>query len=143
MSDVSLKAKVQFTPRDNFGRYIEVRVTPAAIKGTKAANGILFDATQQRVHVDSGDLKSSGTQEIEVTERTVVGRVIYTAAHARFNEFGTGIRGAASPGASADVTYSSTWPGMAAIPFMRPALDDVRDPMKNAFASEMSAGLKV
>ena len=95
---------------------------PLLVGGVTAATQAVFDISQGLVHVDTGELKSSGITSVEWTGTKVTGYITYTAGHAAYNEFGTGRRGAASPGAG-PYPYKQDWPGMAAIPFMRPALD--------------------
>ena len=76
-------------------------------------------------HEDTGDLRDSGSLTVDSTETTATAHITFDSDHAVFNEFGTGIRGAASEGAG-PYPYDPNWPGMAAIPFLRPAADEER-----------------
>ena len=100
---------------------------------------IVFDVSQSLVHVDTGELKASG--HVEVVSDTSAA-VIYDSDHAMYNEYGTGIRGAASPGAGPG-PYDPNWPGMAAIPFLRPALDSTRPEVLEVFRDNMAAAVKL
>ena len=78
------------------------------------------------VPVDTGALRDSiEASVIESTPTRAVARVAPDTPYAAYVEFGTGIAGAASPGAG-NVPYSTTWPGMPAQPYMRPAWDAKR-----------------
>ncbi len=88
---------------------------------------------QTIVPVDTGELRDSiHTEPVEVSGNIVHGSVVADAEHAGFVEFGTGIRGAASPGAGLG-PYSTSWPGMPAQPYMRPATDTARPAIIEAF----------
>ena len=128
------RASATFTPRGAGGRFVPVVLTPAAIDGVNAALKIIYDRSQDLVAVDTGALKESGKiNEAQSTGLTVAGSVEYTASYAAFVEFGTGIRGAASPGAG-EGPYNPKWPGMVAQPFLRPPLDQSRDEVKGEIA---------
>lgn len=117
---MNLRASSTFRAGD-WSRF-EAKIVPRLVKGVTAATQAVFDISQELVHVDTGELKASGGTSVEWKGHSVTGFVTYTAGHAAFNEFGTGRRGAASAGAG-PYSYDHNWPGMAAIPFMRPALD--------------------
>ncbi len=124
---MSLRATSTFKPRNDLGRFAEVRLTPGIREGAEEWIQAVFDRSQQLVAVDTGELKSSGeiipTRE---TGKTIVCGMHYTAGHAAYVEYGTGARGAGSPGAG-DVTYNPDWPGMPAQPYVRPAYDEYRE----------------
>lgn len=94
----------------------------------------VLDEALAIVPVDTGELRSSG--HVEVTAAGSIGaasaKVIFDADHAAFNEYGTGQRGAASPGAGAG-PYDPNWPGMPATPYLRPALDSARSTILEIF----------
>jgi len=142
MSDFSLHARVQFTPRASSGQFVS-RVAAGAANGVNASLKLIYDRSQELVKVKTGELKSSG-KIIEASEKDgkSTGSVVYTAAHAGYNEFGTGIRGSSSAGASDRVTYSPTWPGMAASPFMRPAADESRQAIKAQMRQDLSVSIR-
>lgn len=118
--NMNLRASSAFRA-GSFAR-LEAVLVPKLVKGVTAATQTVFEISQGLVHVDTGELKDSGSTNVEWTGTKVTGYITYTAGHAADNEFGTGRRGAASPGAG-PYPYKQDWPGMAAIPFMRPALD--------------------
>ena len=143
MADVSLKAKVQFAPRGDLGRFIETKITPGVIASVKAAQGLIVQEAKALCPVgETGDLRDSiGPEDPEETGKSVVGAVTASAPYAGYVEYGTGIRGSKSEGAG-PYPYSPTWPGMEAQPFLRPALDTTREAVKELFASNLSISLK-
>lgn len=61
----------------NFGE-LGAKVTPGAVKEWEAATEVMFGATQQYIHVDSGDLQGSGSIEIEdETRHTITAAISY------------------------------------------------------------------
>ena len=137
-----IQATVKSTPRNSAGQFISSRVTPAIRAGIQAYVQTMFDESQALVPVDTGELKASGSIVIEETERRVTGHVVYSAGHAGYVEYGTGIRGAESEGAG-PYSYSTTWPGMPAQPYLRPALDSTRETAFGLFKGAASAEMKV
>ncbi len=112
------------------------------IAGVKAAQGLIVQEAKDLCPVDTGFLRDSiAASEPDETGKTVVGAVVASAPYSSFVEFGTGIRGAASPGAGKG-PYSPTWPGQPAQPYLRPALDSTRTVVKEAFAGSLSVELK-
>ena len=114
---------------------------------------MIKDRAQEIVPVDTGALRESidyqvyrGIQNIERggsiggSAFSVTGIVQPDEPYAAYVEFGTGIRGASSPGAGAG-PYSSTWPGMPAQPYMRPALDESRDSILDLFRANISVAI--
>lgn len=74
--------------RQSFGQ-LPVRAT-AQTRMWQIAGDVMFDKSQQKVHVLSGDLKSSGRPaETKVEGLTVVAEIAYEAEHALF-EFSRG-----------------------------------------------------
>ena len=115
---------------------LEALLVPKLVAGVTAATNAVFEISQGLVHVRSGDLKDSGSVSVEWTGTKVTGYISYSSGHAAFNEFGTGRRGAASPGAG-PYEYDPNWPGMDAIPFMRPALDQGRQQTVDAMRAAL------
>jgi HK97 gp10 family phage protein len=137
----SFKASAVFTPRGAGGRFVPVVLAPAAAEGVNAALKVIYDRSQDLVAVDTGALKASGKiNEAQNTGLSVSGSVEYTEPYAAFLEFGTGIRGAESAGAGAG-PYNPKWPGMAAQPFMRPAIDESHDEVKEAISTTLRSVL--
>jgi hypothetical protein len=85
--------------------------------------------------VDTGELQASIGTATNWEGQRVTGSVSASAKHAAYVEFGTGIRGAASPGAGPG-PYSPTWPGMIAQPYLRPSIDSSHDAILGAFKDE-------
>lgn len=111
---------------------LEELIVPKLIDGAKVGAQAVYQESQALVAVDTGELKSSGGTSVEWTGKRVDGYVEYSAPHAAYVEFGTGIRGASSAGAG-PFPYSPNWPGMVAQPYLRPALDRSRDKILDAF----------
>lgn len=137
-----IHATATSTPRGNLGQFIAGRVTPAVRAGVAAFTQAIYDESQSLVRVRTGELKASGKQVITETEKRVTGHVVYDAPHAGYVEFGTGIRGAESAGAG-PYSYSATWPGMPAQPYLRPALDIARETGFALFKGAVSAEMKL
>lgn len=142
MSDVSMKARAQFTPRGDAGRFVSAVLTPGIIASVRAAQGLIVQEAQSACPVRTGALRESiAAVEPEETGKTVVGEVVAAAPYAGYVEYGTGRRGASSAGAG-PYPYNQDWPGMVAQPFMRPALDTTRDAVREIFSSNLSIGLQ-
>lgn len=106
-----------------------------------ASSKLIEDTAKLLCPRDTGALAESITTEIRETEKTITGIVSPHMPYAAFVEFGTGIVGAGSAGAGPG-PYSSTWPGMVAQPYMRPALDSSRGAVSDLFRSEISVALR-
>lgn len=122
---MNLTSYSNYQPRSGAGRFIEAKITEAITSAVTAWAERVLATAQSIVAVRSGDLLDSGHIVVTETGRTIAAAVVFDSPHSVFVEFGTGIRGAASPGAG-DVPYSPTWPGMAAQPYLRPAFDQHR-----------------
>ena len=130
---MNIKATASFQA-GNWSR-LEAKLVPLLTEGVGNAATAVLDISRQLVPVDTGELVSSGMTSVAWQGSSVNGFISYSAGHAAFVEFGTGIRGAASAGAG-PYPYSETWPGMVAQPYIRPALDlgrqEVLDAIKAA-----------
>ena len=136
-----IRATATATFRSDAGRFIQGKITPAVRAGVEAFGNLVLEESQALVPVDTGELKASGSVVVVETDKTVRAEVVYSAGHAAFVEFGTGIRGASSPGAG-PYSYSPTWPGMVAQPYLRPALDAAREAGKALFNSQVAAAFR-
>jgi HK97 gp10 family phage protein len=137
-----LKATAQYTPRGDLGQFVKARITPAVREAVARSCDIVVEEAKTIVPVRTGELRDSiHATEPQDREHTVVGSVVADAPHAGYVEYGTGIRGAASEGAG-PYPYSATWPGMAARPYLRPALDAARERIREEFESAISMGVK-
>lgn len=123
---MNLTSFSHYQPRADSGQFLVAKITEAVTLGiTNWADRVLATA-QAIVPVRSGELRDSGHVEVTEAGKTVYAAVVFDSPHSIFVEFGTGQRGAASPGAG-DVPYSPTWPGMPAQPYLRPAFDQHRN----------------
>ena len=139
---VPLKARVQYTPRGDLGRFIATHITPGIIAGVAAAQGLIVQEAQALCPVRTGALRDSiAASEPDDTGRTVVGTIVASAPYAGYVEYGTGRRGSESADRG-PYNYTMSWPGMTAQPFLRPALDSARDVVREAFAAALSVELK-
>lgn len=140
MSDIALHADMVWTPRNDLGQFISQRLSPAAEAGVTEWARLVLDRAQQLVPVRTGELKGSGKVVVRKTERTVVASVVFTAEHAGYVEWGTGLRGSSSAGAG-PYPYSASWPGMPAQPYLRPAADETRSEGREACKREVALAL--
>lgn len=139
---MNVKATATFTGRDLLGRFVESKVTPGIRAGIGQWQRLIRDEAKLLVPVDTGELRDSiEVQEVEDTGKTVRGAVVASAPHASFVEYGTGARGAASPGAG-PYTYNMAWPGMRAQPYLRPASDHVKEDGRAWLINEIAARVK-
>lgn len=111
------------------------RLVKAATAAVDAASEIVLGRAREIVPVDTGELVSSGGYTVEWKGKQVTGTISFTAEHAAYVEFGTGIRGASSPGAG-PYAYNPDWPGMRAQPYLRPALDSSREEIRDEFSKQ-------
>jgi HK97 gp10 family phage protein len=137
---MKLQATATYKPRGDLGRWIEANVTPAILSAMKDSVVLIQESAKALCPVDTGALRESITTEVEVG-KTVVGRVGPHMPYAGYVEFGTGIRGAASPGAG-EGPYSESWPGQPAQPFLRPSLDQNRKAVEELFRGEIAIALR-
>ncbi len=137
---MSLSARAQFTPRGDLGRFVEVKITPAVVAAVTASCKLIEETAKGYCPVETGALRDSITSSVDDSGKTVVGSVSPNMPYAAYVEFGTGIAGSESAGAGAG-PYSETWPGMAAQPYMRPALDESREAVLDLFRSNISLAL--
>lgn len=139
-SDMGLSARAQFTPRGDLGRFVDVQIAPGVKASVEAACKTIEGRAKELVPVDTGALRDSITTEVNETGKTVVGTVSSDLPYAVFTEYGTGRRGEASPGAGAG-PYNPNWPGMPATPWLRPAVDENREAIKDLFRANISLSL--
>lgn len=133
---MNFRAAATFQAGD-FSR-LENLIVPRLVTGATAATKAVFDISQTLVHVRSGELKGSGSYQVEWVGQKVIGYVTYSSPHAAYNEFGTGRRGAASGQWAGPYPYKLSWPGMTAIPFIRPAMDIGRQQILDAFQEALA-----
>jgi len=76
---------------------------------------------------DGGRLRQSIETFVDIGHESSEGGIGTSVHYAAYNEFGTGLRGSQDSGGYPEpdgLTYNLSWPGMAAQPFLRPALYD-------------------
>lgn len=129
-----LHATAQYTPRNDVGQFIAQRITPAVIAATQEAAALVLVEAQAIVPVRTGQLRDSGrVGEVRELNSRATADVEFTAGHAAYVEYGTGVRGSESPGAG-PYPYDPDWHGMPAQPYLRPALDTARSEMLGIYA---------
>lgn len=138
---MNLTSFSRYVPRNGGGQFIQAKVDEAVAQFVTAWATKVLETAQGTVAVRSGELRDSGHVEVTETGKTVAAAVVFDSPHAVFVEFGTGQRGAASPGAG-DGPYNPNWPGMAAIPFLRPAFDAHRDEAEGMAREFVGVALK-
>ncbi len=141
MSDVVLRAAAVWTPRNDLGQFVSEKVGPAAMDGVTAWANLVLERAQQLVPVRTGELRDSGHIEVLIVNGRAVAMVVFSADHAGYVEWGTGLRGASSAGAG-DGPYSSTWPGMEAQPYLRPASDEMKEDGANLCRQTVALALR-
>lgn len=139
--------KLSATPTVKFGSFasLEALIVPKLMKGAAAGSQAVLAESQIRVPVAGGSLKASGSTSVEWKGTSVKGYVMYSAGHAAFVEFGTGIVGRGTypfelPTEGVPFTgewvydyKQQDWRGMVAQPYLRPALDICRQQILDAF----------
>lgn len=119
------------------------RIMAGVSAGVARAASLVEEEAKQNAPVDTGELRDSiaaqspeQDRDVRGTGNAVTAIVSVSAPHAPFVEYGTGERGAESPG-HGDGPYSPTWAGMPAQPYMRPAIDTRKQDVLQAIAEEV------
>lgn len=136
-----IRATATWRPRNDLGQWVQANIGPAVKAAVSESCELLKQRMIELVPVDTGRLRDSIAVSIEELPRTIRGSVGPDTPYAAYVEFGTGIRGQNSPGAGAG-PYSSTWPGMPAQPYVRPALDEKRGEVLEIFAHDIALAVK-
>lgn len=137
-----ISATATFTPKLSPSSFVSGVISPAVRASCQAAAQLIQQAAQAKCPRRTGRLADSIAVEVidgDVQMSATVGPrgVDYDF----YVEFGTGRRGAGSAGAG-PYPYKESWPGMAAQPYMRPAIDESRDAILDLFASNITPALK-
>jgi hypothetical protein len=134
MGLVNFRAQSSFRAGD-WSRVVS-KILPRVVAAVTAASEAVLNVSRQYCPVRSGALVASGGTQVSILGEKVVGFVYYTAGHASFVEFGTGLTGSgtypyALPEQGVPFTGSwvydyktQGWIGMTAQPYLRPALDE-------------------
>lgn len=124
----------QFAPRNDLGRFAKVVMSPRCVSAVQESCELVQSIAQGYCPVDTGALQASITIDPpKEGDASVTGSVAPHMPYASYVEYGTGQRG--DP--SAPYAHVSTWPGMNAQPYMRPALDEARGQVKEIFLREL------
>lgn len=132
---MNIRAKATFRAGD-WAR-LEAKLVPLLTIGAQNAAAAVLEISQTLVPVDTGELRASGGTSVEWKGSRVTGYVVYSSAHAAYNEFGTGRRGSASGNGGPGISYDENWPGMTGQPYIRPALDIGRQQTVDAFRAAL------
>jgi hypothetical protein len=137
-----------------FGDFAKIteRLVPRLLAGAQTAADAVLAESQTLVPVGAtSDLKSSGRTDVEWSGTKVMAYVSYLAHHAAFVEFGTGLAGRGTypfdlPVSGTPITGAwvydykqQNWPGMVSRPYLRPALDNCRQAIQDAFTSAIAS----
>lgn len=136
---MGISATATFKPTGNLSRFCEDVIRNAVHSAVEGGCALIEAPAKEYCPVDTGALQSSISTTVEDLDSGVRGSVGPHMDYAAFVEFGTGERGAASPGAGTG-PYGSR-PGMPAQPYMRPALDENRDNVLELFRTQIGAAL--
>lgn len=135
-----ITASAIWRPRSDFGRFVQVRITPAVRESVEQACQMIESSAKSYCPVDTGALRDSITSNVEELEKTIRGEVAPHMHYAAYVEYGTGIRGAGSPEAGPG-PYNMNWPGMVPQPYMRPAFDEHREKIDEVFRHNIGVAL--
>ena len=137
-----ISARATFTPRSSAGQFVTAVVTPAVVASVQASATLIQQSAQEKCPVETGLLRDSISVQLIEGDKTVSASVGPRGVdYANYVEYGTGRRGSESAGAG-PYPYKMSWPGMAAKPYMRPAVDEARDSILDLFASNISSAIK-
>lgn len=135
-----LSARAQFTPRSSLGQFISTVISPGVLASVQASADLIRDTAKAYCPVDTGALRDSIESSSRETGKSAVGTVTVGMPYGPYVEYGTGRRGAESPDAGPG-PYTLSWPGMTPQPYMRPAVDESRQPILDIFRSQISIGM--
>lgn len=148
---MNFKASATFKPVDLVR--LQQKLVPKIVAAVTEGCGAVVEEAQAMAPSESGELHDSiHTASVQLIGTSVSGTVVADAPHAGFVEFGTGLAGEGTypgdlPEAGVPFTGSwvydykgQNWPGHAAQPYMRPALDSARGAIIAAYARQ---GFKV
>lgn len=93
-------------------------------------------AAKQLAPVDTGELRRGITAKVTQDADTATAEVVSGAAHSIYVEFGTGQRGDPS------VAHRADWKGMAARPYMRPALQENTQRIRDTYAKRLRLAIR-
>ena len=130
------------------------KIRQAVILATEQSCDLILEEAQAICPVHTRELRDSGMRAVIAEESRAVGTVAFTAPHAAFVEFGTGVRGMGTypgplPTEGVPITGAweydykhQNWIGHAAQPYLRPAVDIARERVQGIYASDVKMALK-
>ena len=131
---------------NSLGDNINAGVVKGVADATKKVQGDAKDLAPVR-EVDGGRLRNSIQGEVRKENNEIIGVVSTNVEYAPYVEFGTGQRGMESDIESKtdmDISYREDWAGMAAQPYMYPAMKQneeyIKDTIKAAVKMEIKKG---
>lgn len=136
-----LTATSSYTPRPGAVEQIVSRVAAAVTTSAEQVANDVLETAQGIVPVRSGDLRDSGHTVLTQEQGAVSAAVVFDSDHAAFVEFGTGQRGASSPGAGPG-PYNDAWPGMEAQPYLRPAFEAKRTEVEGEVQKAVESAIR-
>ncbi len=133
---MALAITSQFAPRSGIGQFARVVMSPRCVEAVQESCELIQASAQGYCPVDTGALQASITIDPPTEgDASVTGSVAPHTDYASYVEYGTGRRG--DP--SAPYAHVESWPGQAAQPYMRPALDENRGKVKDIFLRQLGA----
>lgn len=129
-----LAATSKFTPVSL--SKITAIIIPKLTAAMNESVALVQEEAQSLAPVRTGALKAGIITETTWSGNTVEGEVISTVPYSSFVEWGVGARGAEGPDAG-PFPYTTSIKGFAAIPFMRPALDQSRSRILGIFEEHL------
>jgi HK97 gp10 family phage protein len=133
---MSISARASLVRNPNLARFIDDTINPAVRASVQAACDLIADTARTLCPVDTGELRDSITVDVQqVAFQSITGTVFATAPYAEYVEFGTGRRGDPS------VPHTDK-PGMAAQPFMRPAVDENKAAIEGLFRDQVAVAVE-
>lgn len=106
------------------------------------ATQFVRDNAKLRCPVDTGQLGQSINKKVEEKQGKMVGTVYTNSDHATYVEFGTGQRGEeTNTNTDVNVSYRQDWSGMAAQPYLYPALKDNQELIKEKFIVDLQRAI--
>ena len=124
----------QFAPRNGIGRFAKVVMSPRCVSAVQESCELIQKTAQEYCPVDTGALQASITIDPpQEGDASVTGSVAPHMPYGSYVEYGTGQRG----DTSAPYAHVQSWPGQAAQPYMRPALDECRGQVKDVFLRQL------
>jgi HK97 gp10 family phage protein len=125
---VTITAK--FTPRGDISRFAQVVMMLRVSQAVQESCELVQSLEQDRCPIDTGALLASITLDPQTMgDDSITGSVAPHMPYASYVEYGTGMRG--DP--SAPYGHVMSWPGMAAQPYVRPAVDEAKGQIKDIF----------